>query len=64
MRWMVWTAMLLSAGCAALAEDRPVQVTGVARGSDPALIEAFFGPDGLRALSPTIRCGVRCGVVR
>jgi len=63
MRWVVLTGLAL-AGCAPPAEVPPSQVISAARVNDPALLATFFGDGGQRAVSPVIRCAVRCGPVR
>lgn len=63
MRWVLWAGLVL-AGCAAPEQAPPAQVMSAARVNDPALMAAFFGAGGQRAVSPVIRCGVRCGAVR
>ena len=63
MRWVLWAGLVL-AGCAAPVEAPPVPANNAARVNDRALLAAFFGEGGLRAVSPVIRCGVRCGAVR
>ena len=52
-------AILLLAGCATSAAP-PTQLASATPSSDPALMEMFFGAGGHRAISPVIRCPVRC----
>ena len=48
------------AGCAAPPASPPMQIASALTSSDPTLMAAFFGPGGHRAISPVIRCPVRC----
>lgn len=63
MRLVLWIGLVL-AGCAMPAEAPPAPVLSAARLNDPALLATFFGDGGQRAVSPVIRCAVRCGPVR
>lgn len=61
MRRLILPALLALAGCAA---SPPPAIQLASRSSDPALMESFFGAGALRAISPVIRCPVRCQTVQ
>ena len=61
MRRLILLALFTLAGCAT---SPPPAIQLATRGSDPALMESFFGAGLQRAISPVIRCGVRCQVVK
>jgi len=56
---VVLLASVALAGCSP-PPSPPIQIASASTSSDPALLEAFFGAGGQRAISPVIRCGVRC----
>ena len=60
MRRLILPALLALAGCA----TSPPPAIQLASSSDPALMESFFGAGSQRAISPVIRCPVRCQAVQ
>ena len=56
---VVLLASLALAGCSPPPAP-PIQMASAPTTSDPALLQAFFGTGDRRAISPVIRCGVRC----
>ncbi|MCC6719186.1 MAG: hypothetical protein IT555_14985 [Acetobacteraceae bacterium] len=52
--------LLILAGCTPPPAPPPVHLASVTPDIDPALMDIFFGPGQHRAISPVIRCPVRC----
>ena len=61
MRRLILTALLALAGCAT---SPPPAIQLASRSTDRALMESFFGAGPQRAISPVIRCPVRCQTVQ
>lgn len=57
---VVLLASLALAGCSPPPKSPPIQMASAPTSSDPELLETFFGAGDQRAISPVIRCGVRC----
>ena len=58
---IVLPVLLAVAGCAAPPQEPTLQVASAsAAANDPALMAIFFGAGTHRAISPVIRCPVRC----